>query len=102
MRVTSTTKYNRKDLQGRLDALAGRLTDFKTRVAGESVLSRSDAIAAANDMAYQSELAVQKLRLAGGLDDRASAGSLEAVAVLLDDLEESLTDDEAIRATAAR
>lgn len=102
MLVTSTTKYNRNDLQGRLDALAGRLVDFKTRVAGESVPSRSAAVAAANDMAYQRELAVQRLRLAGGLDDRAAAGILEAVAVLLDDLEESLTDEEAIRTTAAR
>lgn len=102
MRVTSTTKYDRDDLQGRLDALAGRLVDFKTRVAGESVPSRSAAVAAANDMAYQRELAARKLRAAGGLDDRASAEIMEAVAVLLDDLEESLTDEEAIRTTAAR
>jgi len=96
------TRHNRDDLQGRLDALEARLAAFTARVEGEPVPSRSAAIAAANHVAHERDVAAQKLRAAGGLDDRASAEIMEAVAILLDDLEESLTDEEAIRTSAAR
>ncbi|MGE0255372.1 MAG: hypothetical protein AB7N54_05520 [Alphaproteobacteria bacterium] len=94
--------HDRGRLQARLDALATRLDDFRTRARGEPVPSRAAALAAADDMARQRQLAVQKLRASGDLGDRASAEILESVAILLDDLEESLTDEEAIRTDAER
>ena len=102
MRPENAARLDRHNLQGRLDALATRLSALRTRMNGGGVPSRAAAVAAANDMALQRGLAVRDLRASGGLDDKASAEILEAVAVLLDDLEESMTDEEAIRITTSR
>jgi len=102
MQPKDVARHDRDDLQGRLDALAARLSALRARLNGNGVPSRAAAVAAANDMALQRGLAARDLRASGGLDDKASAGILEAVAVLLDDLEESMTDEESIRTTTER